>query len=173
VAGGALAYTNLDRQVGDSRPDWGKINYALAYAPQTTDTALTSVPSGRIATLALGANSVVNIGLASGASNVEVLTFSPLPPFVTFDASSGNVTITTSGLASDRAPGIYNFAIKGTVASKVYVEEFQVGLYNTSADELESASEYYWESDANSGAGDYEEVINYNTAFPSQTYELK
>ena len=173
VAGGALAYSNLDRQVGDSRPDWGKINFALAYSPQTTDVALTSVPSGRIATISLGTNSVVNVGLASGASDVEVLTFSPLPPFVSFDASSGNVTITTDGLASDRAPGIYNFAIKGTVASKVYVEEFQIGLYNTSEDELESSSEYYWDGDANSGNGDYEEVINYNTAFPNQYYELK
>jgi len=162
-----LATEQLDTVIDGERPDWSKISTSLARAPQTTDVELASRPSGTIASVQYGQIATVNIGLSESASNVQVLTFSPLPPFVSFDTSSGNVTIDTSDasvIPAERAPGVYNFAIKGTIDSKIYVAEYNVGVYNTSDSELEGAPEYYYDTDS----ADYDEVLQYNTSFSVQ-----
>ena len=62
----------------------------------------------------------------------------------------------------DIAPGIYNFAVKGTMGSKTIVEEYSIGVYASggSANDLNSADEYYYDDEAN----DYEAVISYAVA---------
>ena len=84
---------------------------------------------------------------------------------MTFNTGTGVVTADTSNstLAPNTiAPGIYNFAVKGTVGSKTIVEEYSIGVYaaDGSADDLNVADEYYYDDDAN----DYEAVISYAVA---------
>ena len=52
------------------------------------------------------------------------------------------------------------FGIKGTVDGKVMVEEYSVGLFNTSISELEEATQYYYDADTDS----YDEVVSYQVA---------
>ena len=84
---------------------------------------------------------------------------------MTFDTASGLVSADTSNSAlapNSISPGIYNFAVKGTVGSKTIVEEYSIGVYpaDGSASDLNSADEYYYDDEAN----DYEAVISYAVA---------
>ena len=123
--------------------------------------------------IAYGGNATVDIGISGSASNVAVIDFSPLSPWMTFDTSSGIVTADTSNSTLAPAsitPGIYNFAVKGTVGSKTIVEEYSIGVYaaDGSANDLNVADEYYYDDDAN----DYEAVISYAVA-PTGSPTLK
>jgi len=163
-ANALLGYNNLTFDSGKSL-DSGNVSYSLAYSPQSTDVSFATVPSGRLFDIAYGGNATVDIGISGSASNVAVIDFSPLSPWMTFDTSSGIVTADTSNstLAPNSiTPGIYNFAVKGTVGSKTIVEEYSIGVYaaDGSANDLNVADEYYYDDDAN----DYEAVISYAVA---------
>jgi len=159
-----LTFGHLDYVSGGKKPDWANINYSLAVAPQSTDTEFTSVPSGRVLNVQYGQTANVSVGVNASASDVIVLPFSPLSPWMTFDTATGLLTADTSNATLAPAsikPGVYNFAVKGTLAGTTAVEEFSVGVYETSVDELEGASEFYYDTDSN----DYEAVITYGSAY--------
>jgi hypothetical protein len=159
-----LTFGHLDYVSGGKKPDWANINYSLAVAPQTTDTEFTNLPSGRILNVQYGQTANVSVGVNASATDVIVLPFSPLSPWMTFDTATGLLTADTSNATLAPAsikPGIYNFAVKGTLAGTTAVEEFSVGVYETSEDELEGAPEYYYDTDSN----EYEAVITYGSAY--------
>ena len=58
------------------------------------------------------------------------------------------------------APGVYHFAVKGTMATKVYVEEYSIGIYADAESELTTSTEYYYDDDEE----EYEEVIQYSAS---------
>ena len=91
-----------------------------------------------------------------------MLDFAPTPPWITADVSTGDVTIDTNGLDASLAPGIYLFAIRGTVNNMIKVEEYSVGLYSASDSELNvdagsNVSSFYYDTDNT----EYDEVLNY------------
>ena len=59
------------------------------------------------------------------------------------------------------APGIYLFAIRGTVDNMMLVEEYSVGLYASDENELNvdsaEVSSFYYDTDNT----EYDEVLNY------------
>lgn len=159
-----LKYDNLTFDSGKSL-DSGNVSFSLAYAPQTPDVKIADVPSGRLFDIEYGGSDTIDLGLNNSATSIEVIDFSPLSPWMSFDAGTGIITADTSdpGTAPTTiAPGIYNFALKGTVGSKTIVEEYSVGVYSLGgvATELNTADEYYYDDDAD----DYEAVISYAVA---------
>lgn len=159
-----LGYNNLTFDSGKAL-DSSNVSFSLAYSPQTTDVTFASVPSGRLFDIEYGSSANVNIGISGSASNVAVIDFSPLSPWMTFNTASGLVSADTSNPStapSSIAPGIYNFAVKGTMGSKTIVEEYSIGVYPAGgqASDLNTADEYYYDDEAN----DYEAVISYAVA---------
>ena len=159
-----LRYDNFTFDSGKAL-DSGNVSFSLAYSPQTTDVTFATIPSGRLFDIEYGSSANVNIGISGSASNVAVIDFSPLAPWMSFDTGTGIVSADTSNPAtapSSIAPGIYNFAVKGTMGSKTIVEEYSIGVYASggSASDLNTSEEYYYDDEAN----DYEAVISYAVA---------
>jgi subtilisin family serine protease len=143
--------------------DYSTVNRSVGKTFSLSSEELALTTSGRILNVKLGETGTVNIGLNSTATNVEVLDFAPTPSWIVFDATTGVITVDTATLASDMSPGIYIFAIKGQIAGKLKVEEYSVGVYTSSEDELtEDTSSYYYDADLD----EYDEVITYQAASP-------
>jgi hypothetical protein len=127
----------------------------------TSEVTFTSIPSGRLDNIQYGgAPSTIDIGLSDTVTDVAILDFSPLSPWMAFDAATGIVTFDTTDATTapaSIAPGVYHFAVKGTVDEKVYVEEYSVGVFATSETEINDSVEYYYDDDEE----DYEEVVTY------------
>lgn len=142
------------------------INYNLVNKSIiTTDNAdaaqLADVQSGRILNVQVGSTGNTNISLNPSASEVAVLDFAPTPPFINFNATSGEVVVDASVLpAGVQVPGVYVFAVKGKVNNNMVVEEYSIGLYNSSVDELDASSQYYYDADAD----EYDLVVSYQVA---------
>ncbi len=161
-----LSYDNLTYPSGKIA-EYNKVSLSLLSVPMTSDVSFTTIPSGRLLNVQHGTTTTVDIGLHADVTNVAVLDFSPLAPWMAFDVATGVVTITATvagGCAESLAPGVYHFAVKGTMASKVYVEEYSIGVYETSEIELNTSTEYYYNDDDN----DYEEVIQYSASINNQ-----
>ena len=121
---------------------------------------LFTTPSSVVGKVQRGQSLTVDLGLNSSASNVEVLSFSPLSPWMTFDTSTGVLVADTDGLAAERAPGFYTFGVKGKIGELFSVEEFTVGVYETNESELEgSVNGYYY--DTENTEYDLNTAINY------------
>ena len=104
--------------------------------------------SGRILTMQSGTTANVNLDINSTLSNIHIFPFSPLAPWMSFDANTGIITADTSSLDANLSPGVFIFGIRGKTASEyVVVEEFSIGVYDTAESELESSSSYYYDSD--------------------------
>jgi len=147
--------------------DFANVSYSIAFVPNAADITLADKSSGIVATIPYGNTTTVDIGLNANASNVSVLEFSPLSPWMSFDVASGVLTVDTSNAElapANIAPGLYNFAVKGEIASRTYIEEYQVGVYETDPSELDGADEYYYDTDSNT----YDAVISYAVA-PART----
>jgi len=164
-----LGYDNLSFPSGKTA-DWDKISLSMLSCPMTSQVSFTSIPSGRLVNIEHGETVSVDIGLTEGVANVAVLDFSPLSPWMSFDASTGVFSADTSGAncPAELAPGVYHFAVKGQIGDTVHVEEYSVGIYTTNENELNSATEFYYDDDES----DYEEVVSYNVSFYSTT-EIK
>jgi len=135
----------------------------LLAVPLAADVILTDIPSGRLTNIQYGQSTTVDLGLANNASNVSVLDFSPLSPWMSFDTTTGVFVGDTSNVSlapANIAPAVYHFAIKGRIGEETTVEEYSVGVYNTDVSELEEATEYYYDEDTNG----YEEVVQYSVA---------
>lgn len=104
--------------------------------------------SGRILNMQSGTTANVNLDINSTLSNVSILPFSPLAPWMSFDANTGIVTADASSLDANLSPGVFIFGIRGkTAGDYVVVEEFSVGVYDSAESELESSTAYYYDSD--------------------------
>ena len=134
----------------------------IGVSPQVGDLALSSVPSGLVATVKNGESATVNVQINASASNVSVMNFSPVPPFATFantGATIGTITVdTSSNMANVTVPGIYHFAVRGEVSGTVLVEEYSVGIYTSDVTELDTSNEYYYDSTNLN----YDQVVNFN-----------
>ena len=161
-----LSYDNLTYPSGKIA-EYNRVSLSLLSVPMTSDVSFTTIPSGRLLNVQHGTTTTVDIGLHADVTNVAVLDFSPLAPWMSFDAATGIVTITATvagGCAESLAPGVYHFAVKGTMNAKVYVEEYSIGVYGTEELELNTSTEYYYNDDDD----DYEEVIQYSASINNQ-----
>lgn len=163
-----LSYDGLSYPAGKIA-EYSKVSLSILSCPMTSEVTFTSIPSGRLQNVAHGSTTTIDVGLHADVTAVAVLDFSPLSPWMAFDAATGIVTITATtaaGCAASLAPGVYNFAIKGTMNSKVYVEEYSVGLYATDESELNASTEYYYNDDDD----EYEEAVSYQLSI---NYNIK
>ena len=130
---------------------WDNINLSLLQVDSggvNATSELFNYPSGPVAKVQRGQSITLDLGLNSGASDVSVLSFSPLSPWMTFDESTGILVADTSSLAESDAPAHYLFGIRGKVDGVTLVEEFAVSVYNTSEDELvEGTNAFYYDTD--------------------------
>lgn len=134
------------------------LSKSIGVSPQVNDVDLASIPSGVVIIVEQGQTGTVDIGLNSGASNVSVLGFSPLPPFATFNTGTGVVSVdTTSNMDGVTVPGKYHFAIRGDVDSVTRVEEYTIGVIATGGQEtsLDTAPEYYYDGT------NFDQVVNF------------
>ena len=157
-----LSYDTLTYPSGKIA-EYNKVSLSILSCPMTSEVTFTNIPSGRLLNVAHGSTTTIDIGLAADATDIAILDFSPLPPWMAFDAATGIVTVTATvaaGCAESLAPGVYHFAVKGTKATKVYVEEYSIGVYATAESELNTSTEYYYDDDEE----DYEEVIQYSAS---------
>lgn len=173
ASGHATGVFNLTFDNSDAGVDYSSVYKAALTTKNVDSRVLTTTPSGRIANVKLGvAASTIDLGINASATSKKVLDFAPLPPWATIDLGTGILTInTTANCPADRAPGIYMFAIRGSVpgtgsdtTAATMVEEFSIGLYTTAVSELDvdqNPSSFYYDTDDSS----YDEVVNYESAF--------
>lgn len=138
--------------------DYGSVWKAIVTVEQVGASSLTTLNSGRILNVQAGSTGNVDLGLNSGASNVSVIDFAPVPSWINVNTTSGVVTVNASGLDSNIVPGIFVFAMKGEVGGDILIEEFNVGVYSSNESELEAdgtSSYYYDDSD-----GSYDPITN-------------
>ena len=138
-------------QTGHGFHDTSGMQYAILQldsAGVDASVELFTTPSGVVGNVKRGESATIDLGLNGSATNIEVLAFSPLSPWMAFNTSTGILTIDTSSVAADRTPGFYTFGIKGKIGNVYSVEEYTVGLYETAESELEgSVNSYYYDTD--------------------------
>lgn len=156
---GILGYDNISTPVNGKIVDFASVNYGMLATSQIGTPQLTAYPSGTLTNVQAGQSVTLNLNINSEAANIAVLDFSPLSPWMTLDSATGDFVADTT-TNTPTAPAIYNFAIRGELNGEVVVEEYSVGVYTSSEDELYTASEFYYDSDS----GTYDEVISYETA---------
>ena len=144
----------------DNLINYASVNKSILTFDKADEDYLTTTPSGRIVNVQAGQSTTVNLGLNVAATDVAALDFAPLPPWATFNASTGVISIDTSTVPAGNIPGAFVFAIKGKVNNITKVEEFSIGVYNTSLTDLDGADQYYY--DADSGA--YDPVVSFQVA---------
>ena len=162
VTGRGMAVTFDSTILTDTGQTAANLQKVIGVSPQVGDLALASVPSGMVMTVQSGQSASANVQINASASNVSVMNFSPVPPFATFantGVSIGTIAVDTSAnMTGVTVPGVYHFAVRGEVSGTVLVEEFSIGIYTTSADELDGANEYYYD-ETNT---EYDQVVNFN-----------
>ena len=143
-----------------------ELNLSLLTLDAESSSDLFTTPSGRILNIAINNVANVDLGLNGSAANVEVLTFSPLAPWMTFGTDTGIFTANTNSLPGGVSPGIYLFAVRGEVGGNTLVEEYSVGVYDSNVSELDTASSYYYDTDN----ADYDpvETTTYEGAVPQK-----
>lgn len=121
-------------------------------------------PSGTVLKVQRGQSANVDLQINGSASNVAVLSFSPLSPWMSLDTSTGILSADASSLDANMAPGYYLFGVRGKLNDITLVEEFSVGVYESSESELDSASSYYYDDD--NSEYDLAQTVNYQLAPP-------
>jgi hypothetical protein len=140
--------------------DYSTVNKSVLTFDTSAEAMLTTVPSGRIASVQHGQTATVDLGLNGSATDVAVLDFAPLPPWVTFDSATGVVSINTASLDVSMVPGAFVFAIKGKIGGITKVEEYSIAVYATSEDEISGSTQYYYDSES----GAYDPVVTFQVA---------
>lgn len=140
--------------------DYTQVSRSILTTDNVDTKQLATVPSGRLMNVQAGTSVTESIGLNPAATDVNTLDFAPCPPWITFDATTGNVTVDSTALSGVQVPGVFVFAVRGKVDNTVLVEEYSIGLYNTAESELETADQYYYDADQN----DYDLVVSYQVA---------
>lgn len=148
VAEGSVAGKSKIR-LGDgvTGVDLNEMNLSLLVLDAENASDLTNYPSGKLLSVQLGATDSLNLGFNAESTDREVLSFSPLPPFVTLDLATGDLSVDTSSLDASMAPGMYLFAIRGKIGTVVSVEEYGIGVYANNVSELDDATNYYYDTD--------------------------
>jgi hypothetical protein len=137
------------------------VNRSIVTVPLAGQITLGNLPSGRILNVQLGQTATKDIELNFvDGTDFSVLDFAPIPLWASLDTATGILSVDVSDIDPTLAPGIYLFGIKGTVSGKTVVEEYSIGIYNTSPSELEEATQYYYDIDTDS----YDEVVSYQVA---------
>lgn len=147
---------------GETGIDYNSVNMSIATSDLAGHPSFAGVQSGRIAVVQNNSTSTVDLQISPSASDVQVLDFAPTPDWISFDASTGIVSINPAFVDSNMVPGAFLFAIKGTINGEVHVEEYSVGVYETDEAELEgdAVASYYYDADL----GEYDAVVNYQVA---------
>lgn len=127
--------------------DFANINFAIAATPQTTEISFVNKPSGRLLNIKQGTIITTTLGIKPEATDVGILEFTPTSPWMTLDLTTGHFTADLEN-NTDIAVGIYHFAIKGTISEITSVNEYSVGVYQNSVDELLDAVEYFYDIDS-------------------------
>lgn len=137
------------------------VNRSVLTVSLVNQITLGNLPSGRILNVQLGqtATKDLELNLVDG-TDFSTLNFAPLPHWASLDVSTGILTVDTESIDPSLAPGMYLFGIKGTINGTTVVEEYSIGLYNTSISELDGAIQYYYDEDTDS----YDEVVSYQVA---------
>ena len=143
-----------------------ELNLSLLTLDAESSSELFSTPSGRIMNIAINNVANVDLGINGSAANVEILTFSPLAPWMSFDTGTGIFEANTNSLPGGVSPGIYLFAVRGEVGGNTLVEEYSVGVYDSSESELDTASSYYYDTETTSY--DPVETTTYEGAVPQK-----
>lgn len=161
LKGHALGTKYLVFDQADPSIDYSGVYSAVICTENQNPKILATIGSGRLANVALNETQTINIGINSDATDVAVLDFAPTPPWITANVSTGDVTIDTNGVDASLAPGIYLFAVRGQINGMIKVEEYSIGLYSSSEDELNvdtaNVSSFYYDTDNT----EYDEVLNY------------
>lgn len=129
---------------------WGDINSSIVTTMAAGEESISKYPSGRLLNVKLGESTQLDLELNPNVTDVEVLNFSPTPPWITLDTSTGILTIDTTNIDVNLSPAAYLFAVKGTINDEVSIEEYSVGVYTNDESELDVASSYYYDADEDS-----------------------
>ncbi len=158
---GHLAGTSLLAFEEGSPVETSNIFRSILTTALVGDNSIGNLPSGKILDVQLGQSATLDLELdLANVTELSVLDFAPMPPWASIDFATGMLTVNTAGIDASLAPGIYFFGVKGSIDGKTKVEEYSIGLYNTSVSELDSASQYYYDTETAS----YDEVISYQVA---------
>lgn len=129
------------------------------------DVSLGNLPSGRILNIQRGQSYVKDLELnLENGEEFRLLDFAPLPSWASIDFTTGMLTVNTESMSASLVPGIYLFGLAGKISGKTVVEEYAIGVYNSSLTELDEAVQYYYDADNDS----YDEVISFQVAPQSQ-----
>ena len=140
-----------------------QLKQSIGVSPQVSDATFTALPSGVITTLASGQTQTIDLQIKDGVTELSLTDFAPLPPFLTITGTGTdrnlNVDTANSSLMTGvTVPGLYHFSMSGNASGTYSIEEFTVGVYNTSESELSGADEFYYDDDDAS----YDQVVNFN-----------
>lgn len=146
----------------DTGVDFNSVNLSIATSDAAGVPSFAGKQSGRIAKVQNGSTVTVDLQLSSSATDVQVLDFAPTPSWISLDTTTGIVTISPDFDNLDLIPGLFLFAVKGTMGDEVIVEEYSVGVYHNDEAELDSevSSSYYYDADLD----EYDAVVNYQVA---------
>jgi hypothetical protein len=157
---------NFDNTSGNI--DYSSVNAAITKTFSFQEESLSQL-RGRIAEVQASQVVTLNLGIQDTATDVAILDFAVPPPWITVDLATGNVIIDTNKMDDKtQVPGIYMFAIRGTLGDTVMVEEYSVGVYAESDQELvppedddqDSAPAFYYDGDL----GEYDKILDFQTS---------
>lgn len=153
--------TLLNFDNSDPAINYNLVNKSIITTDNADSAQIAGVPSGKLLDVQVGTSATANIEINPSATELATLDFAPTPPFITFDSATGIVSVDATNLSPNvQVPGVYIFAVKGKVNNSIVVEEYSVGLYNTSQSELDSTSQFYYDADAD----EYDLVVSYQVA---------
>lgn len=142
----------------DPSVDYSSVNRSIASTDNSGMPSLTQKPSGRLLNVKIGETRETSLGIHAEAENVEVLDFAPCPPWIQVDIENDVVIVDLVNVdESFPGVGLYLFAVRGDIDGQTYVEEFSVGAYENSENELQDTEtlSYYYDADS----GEYDGVV--------------
>jgi|TARA_R110002153_G_scaffold7421_3_gene33397 hypothetical protein len=161
----ALLRLDMTDEALAAHPYFSNVNFQHSFlqldsAGDDASVELFTTPSGVVGTIQKGQSATIDLGLNAGATDIEVLSFSPLSPWMAFDTATGILTADTTSVAANMSPAYYTFGIKGKLGNIYSVEEYTVGVYTTAESELQgNINSYYY--DADNSEYDINSVIAY------------
>lgn len=141
--------------------DYAQVYPAMVTVENADQFSLTEIPSGRAINIKAGESVSTNLQFHPDATDIEILNFAPLPKWASLDIASGMLSADTANLTAEQVPGLYMFAVKGSVNGDILVEEFSIGIYQTDLAELQSEDAdvpaFYYDIENDQ----YDQVISY------------
>jgi len=167
-AGAAKGGQNLVFDETDTNTDYSQVFKSIATTYLAGKQKLSDYPTGRLISVQAGQVASMNVKFNPAATDITMLDFAPLPPWISLDTATGELVADTTELAAERVPGIYYFALRGKVDGTMLVTEWSVGVYQTDSAELEPQNQdvfaYYYDIDLD----EYDQIVEYSGAFIKQ-----